>query len=288
MSVLGWQELVKSRRGRGDLTALNIPHSAAPLLQHIKKRGVPVTLSTPPWSFQQQLQAIQRGPHRSCLHHIDFLEEEFVDMIRKNQWVILPFSTAQQLPNLCISPPGVVPQRERRPRWIGDYSWSGVNAATQPLAPHQAMQFRHALDRFLRELLLANPAQGPLFLMKIDIADGFYRINVNPNDIPKLGLAFPTRPGHEPSVALPLVLPMGWKNSPAFFSAATETAADLANQALQQASLPPAPHPLESHAAMLDSPGPPHAADTPSVSPADTRACPRSCLATTLPAPLDA
>ena len=189
-------------------------------------------------------------------------------MIRKDQWVILPFFTAQQLPNLCISPPGVVPQRERRPRWIGDYSWSGVNAATQPLAPHQAMQFGHALDRFLRELLLANPAQGPLFLMKIDIADGFYRINVNPNDIPKLGLAFPTRPGHETSVALPLVLPMGWKNSPAFFSAATETAADLANQALQQASLPPAPHPLESHAALLDSPGPPHAADTPSVSPA--------------------
>ena len=132
-------------------------------------------------------------------------------MIRKDQWVILPFSTAQQLPNLCISPPGVVPQRERRPRWIGDYSWSGVNAATQPLAPHQAMQFGHALDRFLRELLLANPAQGPLFLMKIDIADGFYRINVNPNDIPKLGLAFPTRPGHDPSVVLPLVLPMGWK-----------------------------------------------------------------------------
>ena len=50
--------------------------------------------------------------------------------------------------------------------------------------------------------------------MKVDLSDGFYRVNLNIDDIPKLGVAFPTEPGQEPLIALPLVLPMGWKNSP--------------------------------------------------------------------------
>ena len=65
--------------------------------------------------------------------------------------------------------------------------------------------------------------------MKLDISDGFYRIALNVNDIPKLGVAFPTPPGHEPLIAFPLVLPMGWKNSPPIFSTATKTIADLTN-----------------------------------------------------------
>ena len=71
------------------------------------------------------------------------------------------------------------------------------------------MQFCHALDRILREILLADPALGSIQLMKIDIADGFYRICINIEDIPKLGVVFPTRPGEEQLIAFPLVLPMG-------------------------------------------------------------------------------
>ena len=57
------------------------------------------------------------------------------------------------------------------------------------------MQFGHALDRILREILLADPALGSIKLMKIDIADGFYCICINIDDIPKLGVVFPTQPG---------------------------------------------------------------------------------------------
>ena len=194
---------------------------------------------------------MHRGPHKSCADHITFLEEEFVDMIKKEQWIILPYSQAKTLPGLRISPPGVIPQRGRRPRWICDYTFYGVNADTIPLAPLDAMQFGHALDRYLRELLLADPTLGPLYLLKLDISDGFYRVAIAPKDIPKLGVVFPTRNGAEPLVALPLVLPMGWKNSPPIFSAATETAADLANHALQHQSSPP-PHHLDTQAATLD------------------------------------
>ena len=92
------------------------------------------------------------------------------------------------------------------------------------------MQFGHALDRVLREILLLDPELGPAYLLKVDISDGFYRIALVPSDIPKLGVVFPTGPGQEPLVALPLVIPMGWKNSPPLFCTATETIADLANQ----------------------------------------------------------
>ena len=166
-------------------------------------------------------------------------------MIGKGQWTILPFRLVQHLPGLRLSPPGVVPQRERRPRWICDYTFSDVNKDTCPIAPLEAMQFGHALDRILRHILLANPALGPVHLLKLDISDGFYRVGLRPEDIPKLGVVFPTKPGEDPLVALPLVLPMGWKNSPPIFCAATETAADIANDRLQSLT-PAADHPLDA------------------------------------------
>ena len=105
------------------------------------------------------------------------------------------------------------------------------------------MQFGHALDRILREILLADPTHGPVYLIKIDISDGFYRIALNIDDIPKLGVVFPTLPGEEPLVAFPLVLPMGWSNSPPIFSTATETIADLANERLtSNVDMPPHHH----------------------------------------------
>jgi hypothetical protein len=41
------------------------------------------------------------------------------------------------------------------------------------------MQFSHALDQILREILLTNPCLGPIALMKLDISDRFYCIALN-------------------------------------------------------------------------------------------------------------
>ena len=240
----------------GDFTSLtNVLHPARRLLHFYKHRGAPVKFSTPPWTRHQVQRALRRGPHKSCHEHLDFLHEEFIDMINKGQWIILPYSAVQQLPGLRVSPPGVVPQRERRPRWICDYSWWDVNADTLPLAAMEAMQFGHALDRILREILLADPTFGPVHLIKLDISDGFYRIALNIDDIPKLGVVFPTPPGAEPLIAFPLVLPMGWTNSPPIFSTATETIADLANIRINQLRQP-LPHHLDELAQSIPSPPP--------------------------------
>ena len=159
-----------------------------------------------------------------------------------------------ELEGLRLSPPGVIPQRDRRPRWICDYTWSGVNTDTLPLAAMEAMQFGHALERILREILFANPAHGPVQLNKTDLSDGFYRVDLNVDDIPKLGVVFPTKLGSEPMVALPMVLPMGWKNSPPAFSTATKMIADLANQRLGCSDYDPPDHPLDQMAAEVQVP----------------------------------
>jgi hypothetical protein len=134
--------------------------------------------------------------------------------------------------NLRLNPLGVVPQRDRRPRTICDYSFFAVNLDTVPVAPQESMQFGRALHRVLKQVSDADPRLGPIHLSKIDIADGFYRIGINANDTPKLGIMFPGNDS-EQLVGFPLVLPMGWMQSPPLFTAATKTVVNLANQKLQ-------------------------------------------------------
>ena len=108
----------------------------------------------------------------------------------------------------------MVPQRDRRSRLIVDYSFSGVNEDTVPLASKEAMQFGRALQRVMAKIVHAEPHYGPVFMSKIDVADGFYRVWLQLTDIAKLGVALPTSPGQPRLVAFPLALPMGWVESP--------------------------------------------------------------------------
>jgi hypothetical protein len=86
----------------------------------------------------------------------------------------------------------------------------------------------------LRRIQCANPQLGPVFLSKIDIAVGFYQVWLKAANIPKLAVLFPSRPDEETLIGLPLTLPMGWKELPPLFYAATKTVADLANSAIKQ------------------------------------------------------
>jgi len=152
-------------------------------------------------------------------------------------------------------------------RWICHGTWSEVNPETLPIAALESIQFGHVLDRILREIILADPALVPVYLVKLKIADGFYRINININNIPKLGVVFPTLPGEKPLIALPLILPMDSKNSLPTFSTATETYADLANQRLALHQSGPS-HPLDDLAHSIESPPEPVPPSVPSKTPA--------------------
>jgi hypothetical protein len=91
------------------------------------------------------------------------------------------------------------------------------------------MQFGKALKRVLQHIMEADPRFGPVHLIKVDIANGFYRLWVNLHDIPKLAVAIPALDGKEALLALPLVLPMGWTESPPYFCTCMETVTDIAN-----------------------------------------------------------
>ena len=154
-----------------------------------------------------------------------------------------------------IDPPGVIDQRDQRPRWVGEYSFYGINDESLPLTATEYMEFGHTLEHFLQELLLANPALCPLFLAKTDISDGFYRIDLAPSDVPKLGLIFTqvssiSNPEGQ-IFSLHLVLPMGWKKFPPIFTTVTETVPDITNGTIHSKEAH-RPHILERLASELD------------------------------------
>jgi hypothetical protein len=194
--------------------------------------------------------------------------------------MVLPFNQVKNLPGLRVSPIGLVPQHNRRPRTIVDYSYSGVNLDTLKLAPKEAMQFGRTLTRLLHKIVQADPCHGPVKLIKVDVADGFYRIHLSPHQLPALGVAFPQGPNGVDLVAFPLALPMGWVESLPYFCMATESITDLANIRLKQ-DLPVANHRLSSLADSSPTPeeleaptqGPPRIFQAQPTPHARTRAC---------------
>jgi len=126
-----------------------------------------------PWTKSQKISAIKWGAHKSAKEH---LREEYTDFCNKWFWTILPADLVLDELSLRLSPLGCVPQRDRRPRMISDYTYIRVNSDTLQLAPPEAMQFGRALKRVLQRICKANPTFGVVYLSKIDISDGFYRM----------------------------------------------------------------------------------------------------------------
>jgi hypothetical protein len=193
-----WEEfLEESRDRRGDLSpgVKQLPHRAAHLLDRLRLTGAPVVTKNEPWLLANKLRALKRGPHASAINHVDFLRDKFVNITNKGQWFVLSARLVLDKANLHLSPLGVVPQRDRRLQTISDYSFFLVNEDTMDLAPAESMQFGRALWRILNAIARANPDLGPVYLSKVDIADGFYQIWVRSADFAKLGVLLPTRSG---------------------------------------------------------------------------------------------
>jgi hypothetical protein len=112
-----------------------------------------VPVSTAPWTLAQKQKAISRGSHKSSQGKREFVHGKIHDFCQQGYWIVLPFSVVQDWPALRISPLGVVPQRNRRPRLIVDYTFSAVNPDTIKFAPPEAMQFGLALHRVLTQIV---------------------------------------------------------------------------------------------------------------------------------------
>jgi hypothetical protein len=101
LEAMGWEALVRERRGRGDLTTMTgVNHPAQPLLKQLSAVGAPAVIGTAKWSADRLAAAIRRGPHQSCNDQHEFLEEEFADFVEKAQWIVLPYSKVKDLKHL--------------------------------------------------------------------------------------------------------------------------------------------------------------------------------------------
>ena len=116
--------------------------------------------------------------------------------------------------------------------------------------PPEVMQFGGALSCILWLLRHAEPDEGPVYMAKFDISDGFYHLFLDPNDAPKLAVLMPKYDGEPQLVAMPLSLTMGWVSSLPTFCAASETVTDIANTSLFCCTVPP--HRLEAAASAHD------------------------------------
>ncbi|CAJ1935371.1 unnamed protein product [Cylindrotheca closterium] len=143
----------------------NCEHDAAPDIVHSE-----------PWIQSQLDMQVAWGCHASANEFKKFLMEEFLDFGRKGFWILLPYDAIKDEKGLCPFPIGCVPQDNRRPRMIVDYSFWGLNDETMKLAPEGAMQFGKAQLRIREALMKANPEYGPVYRYKNDMSDGFYRI----------------------------------------------------------------------------------------------------------------
>ena len=222
LKKLGLTGFIASVRGEPDIHSAvgTLPHEAAPLLDQMQKKGTPVKIDAPPLTQEQIAAAIAYGSHNSCNRYPSFLHIEMRDFVEKDFWIVLPLENVVGLNGLRLSPVGLDPQRDRRDRIVIDYTWSGVNEANRRLSP-DTMQFDHALQRILKCMYNADLCHGPISMMKVDIADGFYCVGLALEDVPYLGVCLPPGPDGKTLVAFPLVLPMEWVESPPQFCAVT-------------------------------------------------------------------
>ena len=211
-SATSWEAFVTTTRGPSNLQhhiATRTLHPAGAYLDRLRPRGAPVLQTTKPWSRTEISVALARGSHQSAFSHLEFLRDEMADMIDQGYWTILPYSTVLNLSHLRLSPLGIVPQRDRRPRIIVDYTFWGINEDTVSLAPSEAMQFGRALQRVLHKIRRANRRFGPTYMIKVDIADGFYRLFVSAPTVATLGVVFPHHPDEDPLLPSPWCYPWG-------------------------------------------------------------------------------
>jgi hypothetical protein len=127
---MGWRHFFYHQQRPTALapTLRSLPHPAAEYLARLASSGAPCLTTDPPWTLQHRDAVQQRGPHRSAaVDFAAFLLSDMYDYVQMGFWTVLPYQAIRKFPALRLVPGGVVPQRERQPRPIMDYSFYLTN-----------------------------------------------------------------------------------------------------------------------------------------------------------------
>ena len=119
-----------------------------------------------------------------------------------------------------------------------------VNDSTVQLAPDVPVkELGNVLPRLL-DFMMDVPAEEHINFSKMDLAEGYWRMVVEPAARWNFAYVMPSTPGTPTRLVIPRALQMGWKESPAYFCAATETVRDVAQTWLDKGTHKPL-HPME-------------------------------------------
>ena len=143
---------------------------------------------------------------------------------------------------LKISQIAAIPHKSRAYRMILNLSYKlkmknktmkSVNEATdKTLAPQHAMyKLGNIIPRIIHAMAAAPENGIPLLFSKVDLKDGYWRMEVSEEDAWNFAYVLPKLdPSEETMLVVPHALQMGWSESPPYFCAATETARNLAEE----------------------------------------------------------
>ena len=144
MLPCAFYRIVDQAQGRYEIHDLSpSKHPAALYLNHLQVHGANVDLYL--HRDQTRLeQQIRNGAHLSARKRVTFFCAEVLNQVHKRHLLVLPLAAVKELPSLWLSPAACIPQDRRQDRPIYDYTFSGLNKAVTPTAPHDAMQFDRA------------------------------------------------------------------------------------------------------------------------------------------------
>ena len=158
---------------------------------------------------------------------------ELIKQVQIRHIAVSPLATITNLEKLSISPLSTITQPNLQPRMIYDFTWSGLNNATAWLAPQQEMRFGNTLKCTTQSVFDENPALGPFYLRKVDLADAYMRLWVCMEDISFLTFLIPKKRSADTQlIRFHLALTMVYINISALFCVTTGTAADMSNNAI--------------------------------------------------------
>jgi hypothetical protein len=230
--------------------------------------GVPVDCGKP-WAWDVIEAAVAKGAHKSATtaESIALIAEDVAYQVAAGYAQIISWEELCRLrpTSLKVSPLAVVPQRNRRGRMILDLSFAvrrlrtkgrkrsrdddiilqpSVNNTTVQMAPEEPVkELGNVLPRIL-DFMAKVPPEEHVHFSKMDLADGYWRMVVEPESRWNFAYVMPSDPGTPMRLVVPSALQMGWNESPAYFCATTETARDVAQTWIDQKKKQPK-HPME-------------------------------------------
>ena len=130
-------------------------------------------------------------------------------MLRKGKYFVHPHLIAKELLGLKFSSPGVKEDWNWQPRSFGDYSHYNMNIKSLIIAAFYTIKYVRSLDPLIREAVIADPTLVLVYILKVDVRNGFYQKLLQPRDAPNMGLVLLSDGNVEELVAISITLPMG-------------------------------------------------------------------------------